>query len=63
MWGGLGFLVFGVFLGSGFRVGFVVWFRLFRPDKKDPKCIMGFDSDTFTKNTQTTENLKVGQKK
>ena len=41
----------------GCRVLFWVW-----PDKKVPKCNMGFDSDTFTKKMfKTAEKLKLGQ--
>ena len=30
--------------------------------QNDPKCNMGFDSDTFSKMIKTAEKLKFGQK-
>ena len=51
---GLGFLGW---VGSWLQGLTFVW-----PDKNDPKCIVGFDSDTFSKTMlKTTEKLKFGQ--
>ena len=44
----------GVRVFRGVRLWGYFWVR---PDKNDPKCNMGFDSDTFTKKMlKTAEN-------